>query len=66
MEVSIKGDNVALTFTLDTGHPSSTGKSTIRYTTGGYVAVGGNLLASVNVIEGKIKAAPQDKVNIAK
>ena len=66
MEASVKGDSVALTFKLEKGRPSSTGKTTLRYTTGGYVSMGSNLRVSVNVLEGTAKATHQDAVTIVK
>ena len=66
MDASVKGESIALSFKLEKGRPSSTGKSTVRYTTGGYVSLGNNLRVSVNVIEGVAKAAHQDTVTLAK
>lgn len=37
---TVKGNDVTLKFKMDSDRPSSTGKSTIRYTTSGFKTVG--------------------------
>ena len=52
-KVAVNGNEVAIEFDLEEPHPSSTGRSQIRYTTGGYLPLPGSsgLLISINVIE---------------
>ncbi|UCG52849.1 MAG: hypothetical protein JSW58_04655 [Candidatus Latescibacterota bacterium] len=55
MKVKVNGNTVTATIELREGRPSSTGKSTILFTTGGYVPIAEGMRISINII------APNDK-----
>ena len=56
MDVKVNGRTVTATIHLDEGRPASTRKSTILYTTNGYVPIGKGMRISINII------APNDKI----
>jgi len=55
VDVKVNGKTVTAVIHLDEGRPASTGKSTILYTTNGYVPIGKGMRISINII------APNDK-----
>lgn len=50
MKATIKGSVLHLEIPLEKGHPSSTGKSTIRFSSRGFQHVADGLRANVTVI----------------
>ena len=58
MDVKVNGKTVTATIHLDEGRPASTGKSTILYSTNGYIPIGEGMRISINII------APNDKDDI--
>ena len=59
MDVKVNGRTVTATIHLDEGRPASTRKSTILYTTNGYVPIEKGMRISINII------APNDKIGDA-
>lgn len=55
MDVKVNGKTVTATIHLDEGRPASTRKSTIMFTTNGYVPIANGMRISINII------APNDK-----
>jgi len=49
MEMKLKGDDLTLNITLDKGQASSTGKSIVRYSSGGFQPIPGGSGLKVNV-----------------
>ena len=61
MEVSVNGKTVTATIQLDEGRPAATRKSTIMFTTNGYVPIGNGMRISINIIAPNDKGAGQAK-----
>ena len=55
VDVKVNGRTVTATIQLDEGRPAATRKSTIMFTTNGYVPIGNGMRISINII------APNDK-----
>ncbi|MEJ2720854.1 MAG: hypothetical protein P8181_06890 [bacterium] len=61
MDVKVTGRTVTATIELDEGRPTSTRKSTIMFTTNGYVPIANGMRISINIIAPNEKNDKDDK-----